>query len=150
MKRSHHTVFVLLLAAVTLLSGCAREGAENQEATTLPIGLKWTIAPNNHLVLGDIFTDNKGMTLYTYAKDGEGKSNCQGQCAVNWPPLAIDGNPIPPEDLPITLGVILREDGRRQVTLDGKPLYYYIEDKNPGDAKGQGNNNEWFAAEIPM
>jgi len=140
---------ILLTIIVTLLSGCFQKEAENPFATTLPAGLKETVVPNNHQTLGDILTDNKGMTLYTYSKDTEGKSNCQEQCAVNWPPLTVEGDPITPEDVGITLNVIVREDGRRQVTIDGKPVYYYIEDKKPGDANGQGLKNEWFAVELP-
>ncbi|MBM3309615.1 MAG: hypothetical protein FJY77_05105 [Candidatus Altiarchaeales archaeon] len=144
-----HIGLALLLIAVAFMGGCFEKEAQDHVGTTLSLGLKETIVPNNHLVLGDIYTDNKGMTLYTYARDAEGKSNCQGQCAIDWPPLTVEDIPIPPENAQVTLGVTVREDGRRQVTLDGKPLYYYIEDKNPGDAKGQGKNNEWLAAEIP-
>ncbi|TGT48046.1 hypothetical protein EN813_051345, partial [Mesorhizobium sp. M00.F.Ca.ET.170.01.1.1] len=34
-----------------------------------------------------IYTDAKGMTLYTFDKDEKGKSNCYDKCAANWPPL---------------------------------------------------------------
>ena len=40
---------------------------------------------------GKIYTDAKGMTLYTFDKDAAGKSNCDGDCAANghpsWQPL---------------------------------------------------------------
>ena len=36
---------------------------------------------------GKIYTDAKGMTLYTFAKDGANKSNCYDKCATNWPPF---------------------------------------------------------------
>ena len=36
---------------------------------------------------GEILTDAKGMTLYTFDKDTAGTSNCYDKCAVNWPPL---------------------------------------------------------------
>jgi len=37
---------------------------------------------------GKVWTDEKGMTLYTFDKDGKGKSNCYDQCAKAWPPYA--------------------------------------------------------------
>ncbi len=36
---------------------------------------------------GKIWTDQKGMTLYTFDKDAGGKSNCYKQCAATWHPL---------------------------------------------------------------
>jgi predicted lipoprotein with Yx(FWY)xxD motif len=38
------------------------------------------------------------------------------------------------------LGTITRADGSKQVTYDGHPLYYFIRDKDAGDAYGQGVN----------
>ncbi|MCB1652852.1 MAG: hypothetical protein KDI41_02535, partial [Pseudomonadales bacterium] len=34
-----------------------------------------------------MLVDHKGMTLYTFAKDADGKSMCNDKCATNWPPL---------------------------------------------------------------
>ena len=39
----------------------------------------------------DVSADAKGMTLYTFAKDADGKSNCNARCAMAWPPLAASG-----------------------------------------------------------
>src|SRR4029077_10006526 len=36
---------------------------------------------------GKALVDDKGMTLYIFDRDTSGKSNCNGQCATNWPPL---------------------------------------------------------------
>ncbi len=47
------------------------------------------------------------------------------------------------------LGTIKRPDnGRRQVTFDGRPLYTFDEDAKAGDAKGQGIKDVgvWHAA----
>ena len=41
------------------------------------------------------FTDAKGMTLYTYAKDEPGKSNCADDCAKSWVPLAAGSDAKP-------------------------------------------------------
>ncbi|MDE2001873.1 MAG: hypothetical protein KGI60_04910, partial [Patescibacteria group bacterium] len=39
--------------------------------------------------LGKYLVADNGMTLYTYAKDSAGVSNCSGVCAVNWPPYRV-------------------------------------------------------------
>src|SRR5262249_51891174 len=40
---------------------------------------------------GPALADANGMTLYTYARDMTGYSNCNGPCADAWPPLAASG-----------------------------------------------------------
>ena len=39
-----------------------------------------------------------------------------------------------------TLGTITRSDGTMQATYMGHPLYTYVGDKSPGQAKGNGLN----------
>jgi len=39
---------------------------------------------------GEVLTDAKGMTLYTFDKDASGTSNCYDACATKWPPLAAE------------------------------------------------------------
>ena len=38
------------------------------------------------------------------------------------------------------LGTTTRTDGKVEVTYAGHPLYYFVQDKAPGDTKGQGIN----------
>jgi len=88
---------------------------------------------------GKILADPKGMALYTYDKDAPGKSNCIGECAEYWPPALAAAGAKPAGDLTI----IKRSDGTMQWADDGKPLYTYVDDKKPGDVKGDGKNNVW-------
>ena len=37
-----------------------------------------------------------------------------------------------------------KDDGRCQLTIDGRPMYYDAEDTRPGDALGQGAQNVWW------
>jgi predicted lipoprotein with Yx(FWY)xxD motif len=89
--------------------------------------------------LGKVLTDAKGMTLYTFDKDATGKSNCNGQCADNWPPAAAMASDKPAGDLTI----IKRDDGSLQWADDGKPLYTFKKDKKPGDAMGDKMKDVW-------
>src|SRR5262249_5586261 len=60
----------------------------------------------------DVLVDSKGMTLYTFTKDeaaGAGKSACNGNCAVNWPPLMAAADAKDEGDWT----VVTREDGSK-------------------------------------
>jgi predicted lipoprotein with Yx(FWY)xxD motif len=91
---------------------------------------------------GKALIDINGMTLYVFDRDASGKSNCNGPCAVNWPPLVADTDAKAAGDF----AFITREDGRKQWAYKGKPLYTWSKDKNPGDTNGDGVNNVWHIA----
>lgn len=92
--------------------------------------------------LGKTLVDSQGMTLYTFAKDTEGKSACIGQCAQNWPPHMAPANAVPGDGYT----VIIRDDGSRQWAYQGKPLYTWVKDSKPGDTTGDGVNQVWHVA----
>jgi len=96
--------------------------------------------------LGKILADSQGMTLYMFTKDTPGVTNCYDQCAVNWPPLLVGAGEAPVAGAGVTglLGVTERTDGTRQVTYNDMPLYYFVNDNNPGDTNGQGVGDVWF------
>ena len=81
-----------------------------------------------------IFTDAKGMVLYTFAKDTPGQSACAGQCATNWPPLVAAADAQPTGDWTI----VARADGVRQWAHLGRPLYTFVKDTKPGEQSGAG------------
>jgi predicted lipoprotein with Yx(FWY)xxD motif len=91
---------------------------------------------------GQALVDSKGMTLYEFDRDTAGKSNCNGQCATNWPPLKAAAGAQPSGQWTI----ITREDGTQQWAYKGKPLYDFGKDTKPGDANGDGVNNVWHIA----
>ena len=83
----------------------------------------------------------KGMTLYTFDRDarGSGKSNCNGDCAVKWPPHLAGASAQPHGDYTI----VVRNDGSRQWAYKGWPLYTWPEDQEPGDKYGDNYNKVW-------
>jgi predicted lipoprotein with Yx(FWY)xxD motif len=85
-----------------------------------------------------VLTNSKGMTLYWFAPDTPTKSTCYGSCAAYWPPVygAQKAGP----GVTGTLGTIRRSDGTIQATYDRHPLYTYIGDNGPGQAKGNNIN----------
>jgi predicted lipoprotein with Yx(FWY)xxD motif len=105
-----------------------------------------TILVRDDPTLGKILTDSRGFTLYVFSKDSSGKSVCNDQCAVNWPPLMADGAATAPDGVTGTLSLITRDDGSQMVAYNGKPLYTYIKDTDPEDTYGQGVGNVWSVA----
>lgn len=95
--------------------------------------------------LGSVVVDAKGRSLYMYTKDtkGSGTSTCTGQCLAAWPPLFATGTPTG-DGVTGTLGTIDTPDGKKQVTLNGWPLYYWAKDAKPGDVTGQNVGKVWF------
>ncbi len=91
---------------------------------------------------GKVLVDAKGMTLYTFDRDGAGKSACNGQCAQNWPPLMAAANASASGDWT----VVTRDDGSKQWAYKGKPLYTWVKDTKPGEVTGDGVNNVWHIA----
>jgi predicted lipoprotein with Yx(FWY)xxD motif len=54
---------------------------------------------------------------------------CQRYCALLWPPVLTSGQPEAGKGIDQhALGVVVRPDGTRQVTYNGKPLYLFIKD----------------------
>lgn len=96
--------------------------------------------------VGTYMTDGSGKALYTFTKDTPFQSACKDQCAVNWPVFKAESLQLPASLKIEDFGVITREDGTKQTTYKGSPLYYFIKDAKAGDVNGQGVNNVWFAA----
>ena len=112
-----------------------------QVAQTLRVGQKAD--------LGRFVTDSQGRTLYEFRRDTGTTSACVDACLTTWPPLTqASGQPTLAAGLGGTAGVAAQADGRRQVTYNGKLLYYYRSDANPGDTTGQGVGGVWFVVEA--
>ncbi|MDY7089003.1 MAG: hypothetical protein SYR96_28345 [Actinomycetota bacterium] len=99
--------------------------------------------------IGTYVTDGAGRTLYRFDNDSNKppKSTCNGDCATAWPPLLIKSpGKIFPDGLdPKILGYVERADGTCQVTINGWPVYFFVDDAKAGDINGQGLNGKWFA-----
>lgn len=83
---------------------------------------------------GPTLVDAKGMTLYTFDKDKDGKIACVDKCAANWPPFLAEAGATATGDWTI----VERPDGAKQWAYKGKPLYAWVKDTKPGDITGDG------------
>jgi predicted lipoprotein with Yx(FWY)xxD motif len=92
-------------------------------------------------VTNGILTSSYGKTMYTFDKDqaGSGKSECVSTCADNWPPVYVE----PGIKISGDFSAITRANGQKQLAYKGKPLYFFVKDKNPGDKTGDNVNNVW-------
>jgi predicted lipoprotein with Yx(FWY)xxD motif len=98
--------------------------------------------------LGTILTDSGGMTLYAFAADARGASNCDAQCLQYWPPVSPGSAFTPPTGVDARLGQITGTNGSPQLTVDGWPVYTYAGDHGVGDTTGQGLDTSgglWWA-----
>lgn len=98
--------------------------------------------------LGQILVDGMGRTLYLFEADKAGMSSCYGDCASVWPPLLASGTPVAGLGLNQSLlGTTTRKDGSVEVVYNGHPLYYFVSDKQAGDATGQAISSfgaDWY------
>ena len=93
---------------------------------------------------GPTLTDARGMSLYTFDKDSDGKSACNGPCAANWPALKAEAG----DSAGDNYTVIARDDGSKQWAYKGKPLYTFAKDQKAGDSSGDGFlNGAWHLAQ---
>jgi predicted lipoprotein with Yx(FWY)xxD motif len=112
-------------------SGAASSGAASSGASTAALA-------TTKIGSATVLTTSKGFTIYWFAADTAGKSNCNGSCAKYWPP--VKGPVTAMTGVTGTLGTITRSDGTTQETWNGHPLYTYVGDTAPGQAKGNGLN----------
>jgi len=96
-----------------------------------------------------VVTNADGLTLYWFAPDTPATSKCTGSCTAYWPP--VTGNPRAGPGVTGKLGTIKRPGGGLQATYNGHPLYTYIGDNGPGQARGNNlnlNGGLWY--EVPV
>ncbi len=126
-----------LLLATLILTACGGMYGKSDGAMS---GLHHEPA----MVRDGVLTNDAGMTLYTFDRDpaDASRSVCNGQCAVNWPPLMAKAGSMASGDWK----VVRRDDGSMQWAYKGKPLYLWIKDAKPGDKTGDGVNGVWHVA----
>jgi predicted lipoprotein with Yx(FWY)xxD motif len=109
-------------------------------AALVPLRAQAATAPVK-VAAGKILKTSKGFTLYVLAADSPNKSTCYSACAKFWPPYLMAAGSKPAAKMPGipgTFGVAMRTDGTQQLTYDRAPLYTFVQDKDSGDAYGQG------------
>jgi predicted lipoprotein with Yx(FWY)xxD motif len=153
----HRTrAMAVLAASAMVLAGCGGDDGDEAGGTGSAASATSTSessAPADEAALttaetdlGTIVVDAAGMTVYVFDKDtpGSGESACSGQCLVAWPPVVTESDTPAVEGVDGEVGTITRDDGTKQVTLEGYPLYYWQDDVQSGDTTGQGVQGVWW------
>jgi predicted lipoprotein with Yx(FWY)xxD motif len=151
-KKTLIAIAALALIGVLALAGCGSSNSgssssssggaygSSEESTSKPASSSsagTAITVGTASGVGKVLVDTKGLTLYYFEKDQNGKSACYGPCAKGWPPLTTEGAPQAGEGaMASKLGTTERKDGTTQVTYAGWPLYTFVEDKKPGEDNG--------------
>jgi predicted lipoprotein with Yx(FWY)xxD motif len=114
-------VLAILVAAVAATFAAGAGATAGSQATLTVRSSKY----------GWILFDGKGRALYAFTRDRRGGlSRCYGACAQKWPVYFSGGRLLAGRGVKKSLiGTTRRRDGRRQVTYNGRPLYYYDADK---------------------
>jgi len=144
----HGNRAILALAILPVLAlGLAACGGSNDSSdpgSTASAGTAGaggqTVATKSISGVGDVLADSSGAVLYTNDMDTRSKIACTGDCLSEWVPLAATsgGSPTSSDSaVQSKLGTTKRPDGTSQVTLDGMPLYAFVEE-GPGEATGDG------------
>jgi predicted lipoprotein with Yx(FWY)xxD motif len=130
-------------AATAVLAACGSSGTSSTSggsgstSTSSPAAATAGSLKTTTIGGATVLTSSKGFTLYSFAPDTSTKSNCNGTCAQNWPPVK---GPATASGVTGTFGTIKRSDGSVQATFDGHPLYAFAGDTAPGQNKGNGLN----------
>ncbi|MGY4642487.1 COG4315 family predicted lipoprotein [Cellulomonas sp. URHB0016] len=157
--RRTRTVFVGLVVSALgalALAGCSSgSGSEDDAVSSSPTTAESAPPSGTAMTadlstadssLGTIVVDGKGMTAYYFLKDvkDSGTSACVDQCAAAWPAIVSESDTPSVDGVTAEVGTIPTADGRKQITVDGRPVYTYAQDMAPGDVLGQGVNDVWY------
>jgi predicted lipoprotein with Yx(FWY)xxD motif len=127
---------VVLLAVALATVPSAGTSANQSEDTAKMRTLTLTLRSTRY---GPVLFDGKNRVLYGFTRDRRGgPSRCYGACAAAWPVYYSKGGGLRAGRgvRQALLGTVRRRDGRRQVTYNGWPLYYYAHE-GPGEVKCQ-------------
>jgi predicted lipoprotein with Yx(FWY)xxD motif len=135
-------VGVLAIGAMcVLVSACGvnRQANNYQPAANNSTQGGSTISEKTIHGVGKVLVSQTGMTLYSPEQEADGHILCTAACTRFWQPLSLSKGakaPTKGPGVPGKLSVVDRPDGTKQVAFDGKPLYQFVEDGNPGDTNG--------------
>jgi predicted lipoprotein with Yx(FWY)xxD motif len=126
-------------AATAVLAACSSSGTSSGggSSTSSPAAATAGSLKTATISGVTVLTNASGFTLYSFAPDTPTKSNCNGTCAQNWPPVKGSATAAGVKG---TFGTIKRSNGATQATFDGHPLYTFVGDTAPGQNKGNGLN----------
>lgn len=162
-------IMLAMVVSSVLIAGCGSSSSSSPTTTNAPATPSTTAKPAASTTttgpapsyevrtgqvkgLGTVLVDGQGFTLYLFVPDAQkGISTCYNACAVAWPPLLLPaGTTVPlagPGVNAALVGTTHRSNGTTEITYNKWPLYTWVSDSEPGQATGQGINNNgglWY------
>lgn len=144
MKNAFFKTLLLFFLAIPFVS-CDKDDAAPVDPGTNNLHLATSTTLGTHIV------DKKGRSLYFFASDANGLSNCTGGCLTNWKPLSVDSTSgVYDTGLSATdFSTVTLASGVKQLAYKGWLLYYYTPADVPeaaGLTSGEGIGGVWFVA----
>jgi predicted lipoprotein with Yx(FWY)xxD motif len=132
-------------AGLILVSACGSSGYGSAKAASSssqkPVIAAGQAVGTASTSVGTVLTNSSGMTLYAFAADRKGKSNCNAACLSYWPLVSATPDALKAASgVSAKLGTLKTASGATQLTVNGWPMYTYVGDTSPGQATGQGKN----------
>ncbi len=124
-------------------SATRADGGSGTAPARLPVGPPPNVPPGLNVITtitGRLVVNEEGYSVYSWDNDAPNKSNCIGDCARTWIPVAAPAAAQPQGDWT----VIDRAPGVRQWAFREKPVYTYSDDTSRaslagGDVPGWNN-----------
>lgn len=136
----HRVLTLAAIAATLIVAGCGGSNSNGGE-TPASAAMSDTVGVKQIDGIGKVLVDTSGMALYTPDQEAKGMIQCTGSCTAIWQPVAPAGKPTAAAGAG-TVGVVKRPGGSRQVTLDGMPLYSFVQD-SPSQITGDGFKDQF-------
>ncbi|MGN6245845.1 MAG: COG4315 family predicted lipoprotein [Motilibacteraceae bacterium] len=139
-----HLAWPLALGTVAVLAaGCGSGGSSTSAGGTSAGTSAGTSRGSGPVLvtstsLGKVLTDRSGRTLYLLTSDTATSTTCTGPCLAAWPPVAAAGGTPTAGGVTGSIGTFTRQDGSKQLTVGGHPLYTYAGDGSAGQTSGEG------------
>ena len=121
-------VATVVIAAIAATAALALTGGSSSSTSVVKSG---------HALGRNVLVTRRGLTLYSLSAERNGRFICTNAlCNSLWKPLMVARGTKPTGAA--KLAKVRRPDGRTQVTYRGLPLYTFVKDTKPGQAKGEG------------
>ncbi len=146
-------VFLVVMVAFFAISCSSDDSYGNdpqpvpeEEGTDDPVDVQNSVRLATDATFGSVLTNAEGFSLYFFAPDSKGDSNCVDGCITTWPAFN-------PSELSFDDGLdandfstITRTDGGEQLAYKGWPLYLFSSDAEAGQINGDAAGGVWFVA----
>jgi predicted lipoprotein with Yx(FWY)xxD motif len=130
MRRARMAVAITALVAAVSFAGAAVAGKmQTAESSAAKKAKKTTEVELRKSKFGKVLFAGNGRVVYLFTSDTPNTSNCSGACENAWPAFIARGKLVAGDGVnKQLLGRTTRPDGRKQVTYNGHPLYFYVHD----------------------